>query len=254
MKKLLILFAFIFLISFVSAETAFFISKNTESNITFVCKDDSQLNGLCSTSTTCNITIRYPNSSVLVVNRVATNNNNGEFSYKLNDTQTNPSGEYKTTVGCSSGGLNKSSTFIYEVNPAGIRSSDQRTEALTRTIYFMFGISLIFFIAFLFVGKDKESFDKDGNQFSESGNTPVKWTFFFIALLFFLITLNLLSLGLQDEVVNPKLETFLDSLSGTFFYLYWFIAGLLAIIWILTFLQTWIYRKNIENIQRFGGA
>jgi len=97
-------------------------------------------------------------------------------------------------------------------------------------------LGILFFIGFLFV-KNKP---------------PIKWTFFIFAIFFFLITLNILFVGIQDEVVNPQLEAFFDSFTAISFIVYWFLAGVLAVMWFLTFLQTWLLRKNQQNFQKFG--
>jgi len=236
MKKLLFFFIILLLIGFAGAETSIYVPKSQVYDLQFKCTDDSQPLSICSVTTQCNITIQYPNGSILINNSAASNLHNGKFNFTLNENQTTPSGEYYACIGCSSSTLNASSCFIYEVNLAGIRTTESRTQALTRSIYFMFGIGIILFLAFLFV----------------KNSIPVKWTFFILAIIFFLISINLLFVGLQDEAVNPKLESFFDGFTAISFIIYWFAAGLLGIMWFLTFLQTWFYKKNIKNIQRFG--
>jgi len=223
----------LFLISFISADTAFFIPKNNDYCIKFSC----ELNGgLCSAGAACNLSINYPNSSQLVSNINTTNLNNGYFEYCLNSTYTSINGEHQARASCIDGGLNDTSTFTYEVNPTGIRPSDQKTASLTRGIYFFSVIALLFFIAFLFIKQ----------------TLPMKWTYFIFSFIFFLIALNMLSVGVQDEVINTRLENFFDSFTAISTYMYWFCAAALAIMWAFTFLQTWLYNKTMAQARKFG--
>jgi len=231
-KILLILMLGICLISLINADTAFFIKKATNYSLKISCENS----GIdCSASASCNISIDYPNSTMMISNLSMTNLNNGRFQYNLSENLTSTNGEYTARVNCNDGGAGDISNFIYEVNPAGIRPSDQKTESITRGIYFILIIGVLFFIAFLFT---KQS-------------TPAKWTFFSLAMMFFLITLNILFVGLQTEVVNPKLENFFDGFTAISWYIFWFIAGLLILMWFFTFIQTWILKKNLKNMRRY---
>lgn len=230
------IFFILFLTSFVSSETSFYVKNGDSYNLTFVCQNTENEMAVCSGSTSCNITIHYPNSTILIDKGGTTNLNNGKFYYQLNENLTTTNGEYQTWIGCSDNGLNSSTSFIFEVNPTGIRPSDQKTSSISIAIYFTLIIGILFFLGFLFT----------------SSKPPVKWTFFIFAIFFFLITLNILFVGLQDAVVNPRLESFFDSFTAISFYVYWFLAGVLAIMWFLTFLQTYFYNKNLKNIQKYG--
>jgi len=219
----------------VFAATSFYIPHESNYTISFGCK----INGaVCTNNTNCNITIRYPNSSFLINNKITRNLNNSIFEFNLEDNQTTPKGEYTSTVVCFSGGYNGTDSFIYEVNPPGIRPTEQRTESITRSIYFMFGIGILLFVAFLFA----------------SSSPPVKWTFFIFSILFFLTGLNIILVGLQDEVVNPKLENLFDGLTAISFLFYWFCAFILILMWFLTFISTWILKNNLKNLKRYGLA
>jgi len=96
------------------------------------------------------------------------------------------------------------------LNPAGIEPTSQRTDSTTRSIYFIFGIALLLFLAFFFT---KQA-------------VPVKWTVFIFAIIFFLIGINIIFVSLQDEIVNPKLETFFSGFTVISWYFYYFAAGL----------------------------
>lgn len=234
MKKIFLILLVCMFIPLISSETSFFIEKNTKYDLKFACDFDG---AICSSGASCNITINYPNSTTLISNNETTNLNNGYFNKTLSETQTNTNGEYQACVFCSDKGINGTSCFVYEVNPPGIRPSDQKTTSISRGIWFFFVIGILLFIAFLFV----------------KSSVPTRWTFFILSIIFFLIGLNIIFVGLQDEVVNPRLETFFDSFTAISFVMYWFMGGLLIIMWLFTFLNTWLYKKNLKNAQRFGG-
>jgi len=99
-------------------------------------------------------------------------------------------------------------------------------------------VAVLLFLAFLFV----------------NSAPPVKWTYFAVSILFFLISINLIFVSLQDETINPKLETFFDAFTAISWYFYWFIAFLLILMWGFTFMQTWIMNKNLANAKKYGLA
>jgi len=235
-KYILIIFLVIFLTSIVCADPSFYIPKDTVYDLKISC----EINGFrCPATTLCNLTSEYPNSTTMIDDKQMSNLGNGFYNYTLNLNETSTVGEYNDRVECSDPGttLNDTSTFSHEVNPTGIRPSEQRTESLTRAIYIIFGIAILLFIGFLFTTQ----------------TVPVKWTFFMLSIIFMLMAINLLFIGIQDEVVNPKLETFFDSFAAISFIMFWFMGGLLIIIWIFTFFNTWILKKNMSNLKRFGG-
>ena len=120
MKKIILtLIIGIFLITLASASPSFYVKQYEPYDITFSCTDDSQPLGFCSASTNCNITIIYPNSTIMVNNQNTTNLLNGKFNYSITSAQTNLNGEYTVRAGCSGNGLNNSADFTYEVNPTG---------------------------------------------------------------------------------------------------------------------------------------
>lgn len=234
MNKTIIIFFLILLVTpIISAETDFFVKRSDFYDLKInAVIDGSRL----SSSGTCNITISYPNATIMVDDAVMTNLNNGFFNYTLNSTQTTPNGEYTARAECIDSNINGTSTFIYEVNPTGIRPSDQKSSAINRGIWYPFIIASLLFLAFLFVKAD----------------VPVKWTFFGISVIFFLISLNILFVDLQDQVVNPALESFFDGFTAISWIFYWFVGGLLIIMWAFTFLNTWLFKKNLEATRRFS--
>jgi len=236
MKSRWLFFFVILLVLPLITGSSFYIPKDTNYSIKFNCEIDGSV---CSDSATCNVSIDYPNTSILVNNDAATLISNARYNYSLNGSQNSLVAEdYKIDIVCYDGNVNGSQTIYYGVNPSGIRPSEQRTNTITRSIYFIFIIGIILFLSFLFV-----------NQ-----SIPAKWTFFIFSIIFFLIGLNIIFVSLQDEIVNPKLTTFFSSFTAISWYFYWFAAGLLIIMWILTFMNTIIFKKNLSNARRYGLA
>jgi hypothetical protein len=161
--------------------------------------------------------------------------NDNYFNYTLNSNQTAINGEYSVLVTCQ-GSTYGFSTYSFEINPIGIRASDQRAVAVSRSIYIMFGVAILFFLAFLVY----------------NSNPSIKWSFGIIAFTMFLIALNVMFISLQDEVVNPKLETFFSSFVAISYYMYWFAGGMFLTVWTLTFFNTYFYKKNQQAIARYG--
>lgn len=220
----------------VSSASAFFIPQDSNYSIKFSCALDG---GFCDSGVSCNLTIEYPNSTILLDNVAATNLDNGFFNYTLTQNETQVNGEHQAHAYCytSTNSLNASSDFIYEVNPSGIRSSEQRTDSLTRAIWFMAFIGGLFFLGFIF-----------SNQ-----KFPVKATYILFAVIFFLIALNLLTVGLKGEVVDTKLEVFFDGFTAVAWYAYWFLFAIIIVMWIFVFIVTMAYKNLMRNATRYGG-
>lgn len=233
---ILLVLAIFLILPLVSAiEPAFNVPRGENYSLKFSCNIDGSM---CTNDADCNITIDYPNSTFLLKDTQASMIKNAEFLYNLTKNNTRIPGEHRLKIDCIDGNLNGTSTIFYQVNAAGIRSTEERTNTISRSVYFIFIIGILFFLAFLFT--------KD--------SPPIKWTFFILTILFWLISLNLLFVSLQDEVVNPKLINFFDGFTVISWYFYWFAGGLLAIIWFFAFLNTWIFKKNMRNAKRYGLA
>ena len=78
MKWLLFLF-FLMILPLISG-SSFYIPQNQNYSITFNCQID---NSICSNTASCNVSIEYPNSSIMVRDMPSTNIGNGRFNYSL---------------------------------------------------------------------------------------------------------------------------------------------------------------------------
>ncbi len=191
-------------------------------------------NSKATSVTNCAITIKYPNETIVVNDQNMTFNNSGYYNYTVSSNLISVSGEYPTTMRCDDSSDYGFTTFSFLINPPGIFPTDQRTNSITRSIYVVFFVAIVFFLAFMFTEKP-----------------PIKWTWFIFSFIFFLTALNLISLTLVDEVVNPTLTTFFDGFTAIYWVLFWFAAGFLAFLWMFTFLNTIIMKQNERNLAKF---
>lgn len=216
-----ILFLF-FLIPLVSSLDAY--TQGEDANIREVVRVND---GLPSALTSCNVTIWYPNGTLLKFNQPMTFNYT-TFNYILNSTFTQIKGEYPYEASCVLGGLNKTKESSFFINAGGVEPNEQRALTISRSIYFIFGLGILLFIAFLFTRK-----------------LPIKITLLLMAVLFFLISLNLVFLDLQNSLTNPKFEEFFDGFTAISFILYWLIGVGIFALWMITFIVT-ILTKRIK--------
>ena len=236
MRKSLFILAglFFLMIPLVMAiDIASYIPEDSVYDLKVSCDVDG---AICPSTMKCNLTMYYTNSSFLINNKQMTNLLNGYYNYTLSSTQTSIKGVYNTLVYCSDGSRNASSNFYSEINPTGIPSTDQRSNAIDRSVYIVFVLGIIFFLAYIFV----------------QSSISMKYTFLIISIIFILIGLNIMFVSLQDEIVNPKIETFFDNFIAISYYIYWFAAGMLGLLWGFTFLNTYFYKKNMQEAQKFG--
>ena len=167
-SKWLFFFVMVMILLPMVVGSSFYIPQSTNYSIKFNCKIDG---AVCSSTAACNVSIEYPNTTTMVDNEAATLISNARFNYSLTDDQTSVLAEdYRFTAVCYDGNLNGSETITFGVNPSGISPSGERTDSLSRAIYFVFIIGILLFVAFLF-----------SNQ-----STPVKWTFFGFSIVFFI--------------------------------------------------------------------
>lgn len=186
------------------------------------------------TSASCNITVFAPNNTILVDFLSMTDQGN-YFNYTLTANNLASSGEYNYDITCSEGGLNATNSYTFFVNPAGIEPSEQRTNAITRSVYFIFGIAILLFIGFLYFN-----------------SMPIKATAFLMSLLFMLMGVNTIFIALQDEVINPSLAGFFEAFTAISFYIYYFIFFLVGAVWLVTTINTIVFKQNQDKMNRFG--
>lgn len=231
MKCLNVLLLFSVLIFIPSVSAA--ISQGQPADISHSVRVDG---GEAPAGTSCNITIFFANDTKLVDFQEMTRGTGAVYNYSLNQTQTAIKGDYTYDVTCvSPDNRNSTQSFSMSINYGGIDPSESRTGATSRAIYIVFGLAILSFLAFMYFQKE-----------------VIKYTFFLMAILFVVITINFLFLGFQDEVVNPKVEAFFSAMTAISFYIYWFIAALIFILWLFAFINTTMQSMKEKKSRKFG--
>ncbi len=226
MKKLIIILMLIMILPVVSSQIID-PTINVEQDVCAIIVQS------CANCTYVNITsLSYVSNSTVILTDVSMTARGSDYNYTF--CETNLTGYYLINFIGDDDGVDTIDSYYMEVTSHGIPHSDQRTDAITRAIYFISVIAVILFLAFLFY----------------KSSEPVKWTFFIFSIIFFLIAINLISITLVDEVSNPKIETLFDGLAGISFIFYWFAAGILIIMWIFTVINTWFYQKAMKEFKK----
>lgn len=190
-KIFLISFLFtILLINVISSqEIRFTGQQNTKLNIFEECES----NGFaCDETYSCNITVRDPNQTVLILNKQMTRNDT-IYNYTLDINKTNILGKYENTVVCTNSSLAGTNIFFHEITPSG---SEPLGTGQGSTLIGILGILIFAIIFFLMLG----IFAK---------NTPFK--IFFVG---FSILLMIGTLGFGVTIMQQLFGTFAQIVSG----------------------------------------
>lgn len=222
---------FLLALMFIPATFALSFQQNNYADIQHAVR----VNGaLPDSSANCNITIRYSNNTILV-NFLPMTNQGNYFNYTLQPSQTSIIGTYPYDVSCVGQGLNTTQSFTFSITPGGIDPSVSRTNAISRTIYFVFGLGILLFLGFYLVN-----------------NIPVKYTLLLLSVMFFLISINMLFISLQDEVINPNIVNFFSKFTAISFYIFWFIGFLIFALWMITFINTIMLKMQYKKMEKYG--
>lgn len=231
----LILFAFLIIFSLfiVSAANSFTFPANQNATISVPVFDEN--NNPADATINCNITIRSPNNTIIINNGLMTSSNN-DYIFVVPGSNLSQNGEYTSSISCSDGTTSGFSTFTFEVNPTGISSTDAKTTAQSRGIIALFAIALLLFFGFLY-----------------ANSMPVKTTLLLFCIIFIVAGFNIVFITMKNEAVTPELVNLFDKLSAFSFYFYWFAGGLILLLWIYTFFNTYVYKKNEKMLERMRG-
>lgn len=227
-QVVIVFFLFLFLISFTSAIEP--LTQNESAQVRFPVRLGG---GVAPIGTLCNFTMLYPNNTYLINFQPMTRLTD-EYSFNLTGTQTSQAGVYDSQVTCNFGGLNDTLSTSIIINPGGIEPSQQRTDTLSRTIWFFFGLGVFCFISAMFV-KSK----------------PVKITLFLFMVWFLLMGTNTSLIAMQDEVINPKIQTFFEFFLTLSFMANNFIIYGVGILWIIVFFTTFKDKLKFKKSERY---
>jgi hypothetical protein len=257
MKKILLFFMFaFFLISFVSATQptvtvptdsiginiehplSSYFPVNTTHKFHFHLFNVTDGREIRATSaTTCSFHLYSPNGSHIYKNNYKVSSDDVlDYEQLLTGSNFSYPGNYAFVFQCNQSTIGGYYTHDFEVTPNGKIQTETTTTVIGRAVWFLFIISAILFIAFLFV----------------PSNPTVKWTFFIVSMMFFLQAVSILYTGMLDEVVNPKIEGYFSFLAASSFILFWFAFGILAVLWIVTTFQTILFNKKQKDAAKYG--
>jgi len=218
----------IFLIGIVSASSTY--QQSTDIDI----KHPVRIDGAIPSNTVCNITIYYPNNSLMVDFQPMTEQSS-YFNYTLSSALTGTKGIYNYDILCTNGSLSSSESFEFLINLGGIEPSTSRTDASTRSILIFCGLAILSFIGFLF-----------------SKKFPVKASLFLIMIWLVLSALSISFISIQDEVLNPSVENFMSFFLVASFYINWFIFAFIILIWGVTFFVNIFEFKKQKRREKYG--
>lgn len=116
-KKVIVLLLMVAFFSFASAEE-FVFQQDKEVDLKVVCYN----NGFCSGSATCNVSVTYPNNTILLDN-VLMQNQNSYHNYTIQEGKNSVTGDYKVTGFCTDSGSYQEIDFYYQVTTNGATAS-----------------------------------------------------------------------------------------------------------------------------------
>jgi len=189
-------------------------------------------NSYCSVDAQCNITISYPNGTILVDNGIMTNNISFH-NYTLNTNLTSLNGDYSTSIVCNDVSNNGFSTFTFKITPSGTEPST--AQGIVYLILIAIAIILLLLCVFFAWSIDgKNEYDFGGGIISVNYNKYVKqglWLFSYI----FLIVIAFFTWQMANQFL------FLDFMTGflrlTFIVLVLFFLPLFLLIFWFTFMK-----------------
>ena len=256
MKKLFIyLFLFLFIISFVSAAKVTQIGEFTSGytikypiQTTLKQNDDykfhfhvfnSSSGDFINSSIICYLHLYNSSDSHLLTSSTSVVDDLFDYEFNVLGGNFSNIGEYSYIIQCEdTNGYGGFSSVEFFVTASGSTIDEANSNLINSSLYFFMMLSLLCFVAFLL---------------SQNEKIQIKWTLFILGGVFALISINLISIGLSDALINRNVVSFFDSITAISFIMFYGAAVLLAVLWIMAFFNTILSRKRSLNESRFGG-
>ena len=239
---------FVFLISLVSASN--FIFKKGDSIDLSLPAYDRYKTPLDSASN-CEITIKYPNSSIMIASQSMTyENSDKQFHYDIDSKYTSILGEYPVETRCTNTVDYGSAIYSYEITPTG--TSLGTGESILYIILTLAFLLLFFlFLYFAIATPYKNETNEKGAVIKITKLKYFKLLFIVLTYLFFILFLNIL-IGISTNFVS------LTIFSGIIGFIFTILINLSypfgIIILVIAFFEI-VRDANIQKqIKRFGGA
>ena len=223
-----IVFITLFSLTLTSAETIQY-EPNESMELVIKCFDTDST--LCTVSSSCELDIFYPNMTIYQYNKSMTFNNT-HFNYTAPPTPL--LGLYHATASCHDAVTSGYTSWDFYV---GRPSTEVQERTTTRAIYILFGVAVLLFVGYLKVE-----------------STPFKWSFFLFSLLFMVMALNIVSISLYDEAATSGVRFIFDQIGAACYFMYWFIGGLLLVIWVMTTIASLADRQRMKQAADVGNV
>ena len=216
---ILIFFVFLFLISFISA---------TDLG-TFKQGEDIELYQMCSNCSYVNLTsVKYPNSTVQIINEVMTKNNN-DYTYSFNETK--QVGSYQYNVCGDKNGVYRCEVLSFYITPSGFSIGSGESIGLFGSLILIILIGLIFLVIAI-----------------RSSNTTLKFSFYTFSVIIFVMAILYTVIIIQQTLFG--FESILTGIES-----FWFImkmlltVGILAffVVLFLIFLKMWKIKRGLYD-------
>ena len=218
-------------------EASYHFEKDTTTDLKVPCVTET--NTYCADSTTCTITVNYPNGSNLI-NNASMNFTDSYFNFTLNSSAINTNGLYFAAVNCIGESDNGFTTFYFRVTETGKEVTDDGTFSGIMIGVVLLGITLLF--SWLSVAYKE--------------NRP--WQIFFFLFFFFMIVVDFRFVSIITESINSVSfdSTLQSNLVGNLDMLYRIFLPIFVVILILslvyvffTVIKSFNPRKRAEMLR-----
>lgn len=239
MKKIIILFIGVFLISLISASPGIY-KQGQDINLLQTCANCSFINVT---------SITNPNGTVLISNVVMTKDGS-VFNYTLNSSLTTALGTYRVNGIGNPDGVNEIWAYSFDVTPTG--TILETSESILYVIILI--VTFILFLGFLYPAIKLPYSNKVNPDGSITRITRLKYLkllsvwFAYGFFMWFLQTLNGISI---NYITLTYLSNFITSI---FTYSQWFSVGITFLILTILFVEVWKDIILSKTIKRYGKA
>jgi len=176
--------------------------------------------------------VNYPNSTQ-ILGQVKMTKIGTLYNYTFCNTTT--IGAYIVNGFGDDDGIITPFNYDFKINAIGFDSSDSLSSATNRGVYFIVGIMILFFVAGFFI------------------NHPTwKWTCWLVSMLLFTIGANMIFISLYNEIGDSQLGSVYDKLAASSSLAFWFLFGILIMIWVLTTIASLADRKRMKQAEATG--
>lgn len=211
------------------------VDAEVESLGTFKVGTNVNIIQTCSNCSFVNLTkVQYPNSTIEIIG-ISMTKKGTDYNYTFSKTS-----EIGTYIVSTCGDVDTELTCIsydFEINAIGFKSTDSRSDAANRGVYFLFRLAALLFMGFLFVQK------------------PIfKWTFFLFSILFLVMGINIISITIYNDIGNTQIGAVFDQIGAASYIIYWLVFGLLFFMWILGTIASIADKKRMRQAEQVGST